>query len=96
MNKYFQILGLARKAGKVKIGEKALESVKSGEAKLVLLASDASERTKKKVQNKCTFYQVNLVCIENSTLLSQSIGKTNCMMVAICDKGFAERLEIMK
>ena len=95
MNKYFQLLGLAMKAGKVHTGEKALESVKSGEAKLVLLASDASERTKKKVKNKCTFYHVNVVSVDDSIRLSHSIGKTNCMIIAICDEGFAERLEII-
>ena len=49
-------LGLATRAGKVQSGEFSTEkSVKSGKAALVLVAGDASDNTKKKFTNMCTF-----------------------------------------
>ena len=58
-NKVMSYLGLATRAGKVQSGEFSTEkSVKSGKAALVLVAGDASDNTKKKFTNMCTFYKV--------------------------------------
>ena len=43
-------LGLCRRAGKMKIGcDTVIESINLGNSKLVIMASDISENTKKKV-----------------------------------------------
>ena len=58
------LVGLAAKAGKVVSGEFATEkAVKSQKASLVLIAEDASENTKKKFRDMCTYYQVPLYII---------------------------------
>ena len=59
MRKELSLLGLAAKAGKIVSGEFATENaVKAGKAFLVLTAEDASDNTKKKFRDMCTFYQV--------------------------------------
>ena len=58
-NKALSLLGLATKAGKVASGEFCTEKeVKSGRAALVIVAGDASENTKKRFRNMCSFYKV--------------------------------------
>ena len=55
-NKVMSYLGLATRAGKVQSGEFSTEkSVKSGRAALVMVAEDASDNTKKKFTNMCTY-----------------------------------------
>ena len=49
-DRFLNLLGLCRRAGRMKIGcDTVIESVELKEAKLVLMASDISENTKKKV-----------------------------------------------
>jgi len=93
MNKLYQILGLAMKAGKLSYGDKAIKSIQSKEAKLVLLTSDASDKTKKRITNKCFYYQIEVVLIDDSVYLSQSIGRSNCMYVSILEEGFAKEIK---
>ena len=48
-DKVLSLIGLAMKAGQVVSGEFSVEKcIKSGKAKLVIIATDASENTKKK------------------------------------------------
>ena len=56
-NKVLSLIGLATKAGKTVSGEFSTEkSVKTGKGLLVIVAEDASENTKKKFRNMCSFY----------------------------------------
>lgn len=83
-------LGLAMRAGRVISGEEAvLEAIRSGEAKLVVLASDASENTKKKFRDKCSHYNVMLMTGGTRFELGAAIGKTERVVLAVTDEGFA-------
>lgn len=54
-------LGLAKKAGALCAGQKAvLDSLRRGEAGLVFAASDACGATKKKLTTSCAHYRVEL------------------------------------
>lgn len=53
------LLGLAMRARKLATGESALKAVQSQQAHLVFIASDASDNTKKKYIDKCTYYHVD-------------------------------------
>ena len=54
-----QLLGLAARARKVISGEElVVREIRNGNAKLVLLASDAAHNSSKKIQDKCTYYNV--------------------------------------
>lgn len=89
-SKVLSLISLAAKAGKAASGEFLTEkSVKSGKAHMVLVASDASENTKKKFRNMCSYYQVPIFILENKESLGKSIGKEARASLAVQDKNFA-------
>ena len=87
------LLGLAMRARKLATGESALKSIQSDKAHLVLIASDASDNTKKKYIDKCTYYQVDYCIAGTSEELSNSVGKVNRMAIAVLDAGFAKSMK---
>ena len=58
----------------------------------VIITSDASDNTKKKISDKCRYYQVEYVIDGSSDLLSNAIGK-NRVAVGIIDRGFADSIK---
>ena len=58
MDKIYSLIGLAYRANKVSYGVKAMEKIAKKKCYLVVLADDASEKTKKKVFDKCATYQI--------------------------------------
>lgn len=87
------LLGLAMRGRKLATGESALKSIQSGKAHLVLIASDASDNTKKKYIDKCTYYQVDYYITGTSEELSNSVGKVNRMAIVVLDAGFAKSMK---
>ena len=93
-NKVMSYLGLATRAGKVQSGEFSTEkSVKSGKAALVLVAGDASDNTKKKFTNMCTFYKVPIYIYGTKETLGASIGKELRASLALEDTGFCNAIK---
>ena len=79
-DKVLSLIGLAMKAGKCVSGEAMTESeTKSGKAKFVIVAGDASENTKKKYGDKDT--------------LGHAMGKEFRASLAILDEGFADGIQ---
>lgn len=57
-NKMLGLLSLSRKAGKLKVGfEPAVEAALAGEAALILLSSDLSEKSEKRLGVKLRFLE---------------------------------------
>lgn len=87
------MIGIAQKAGKLVSGEFACESaVKSGEARLVIIAQDASDNTKKLFNNKCTYYKVPVIECLSKEELGRSIGKDYRAVAAVSDQGIADAI----
>ena len=75
-DRILNLIGLAMKAGKVVSGEFSVEKcIKSGKARLVIIASDASENTKKKFEDKCKFYHVPILIYSTKEDLGMILGK---------------------
>ncbi|PMD73504.1 L7Ae/L30e/S12e/Gadd45 family ribosomal protein [Companilactobacillus nuruki] len=92
-NAFLNLLGLAVRARKVISGtELTINGVRSSEVKLVIMASDCSNRTKKDLHNKASYYNVPVVDTLNSSEIKTAIGKDRKVM-GITDLGFAKRLE---
>lgn len=92
-DKILSLLGLATRAGKTACGEFCTEKeVKSGRARLVLVAEDASENTKKKFRNMCKFYQVPVRFCFDKEQLGGAMGKELRASLAVLDDGFAESI----
>ncbi|GAB7388258.1 YlxQ family RNA-binding protein [Bacillaceae bacterium] len=92
--KGFQLLGLAMRAGKLVTGEEqVVKAVRAKRAKLVLLAEDAAANTRKKIEDKCKFYEVPLLRAGNRAELGRAIGKRERVVIAVLDEGFATSLQ---
>ena len=90
-NKALSMIGLATKAGKVASGEFCTEKeVKSGKAKFVIVAGDASENTKKKFGDMCKFYKVPFCFYGDKDTLGHAMGKEFRASLVILDEGFAK------
>lgn len=86
------LLGLVKRSGGLAVGSKVLETVRNGKAEFVVIAGDASERTRKVLSDKCTFYQVPFGFVEHMEALSRAVGKSHIAAVAVTDNGFAKKI----
>ena len=93
-NKIFSLLGLAARSRNVVSGEFSTEkAVKEGKAKLVLVAEDASDNTKKLFSNKCSYYRVPIYFVGTKDVLGHAMGKEERSSVAVTDGGFAQSIQ---
>ena len=89
-----QLLGLAMRARKIVTGEEmVLQAVRNGQARLVLLASDASENTAKKMKDKCSYYGVSCITTGDRYELGHAVGKDGRVTVAVTDGKLAESIQ---
>lgn len=95
-DKFLSMCGLARRAGRVIIGTDMSTVAIRGKNKpyLVVLSVDASENSKKRIDDACAYHEVKLV---KSTYTKNEIGdavgqKGGAACIAITDEGFAQTL----
>ena len=75
-DKILNLIGLAMKAGKAVSGEFSVEKcIKSGKAKLLIMAEDASDNSKKKFTDKCNYYNVPVIIYSTKEDLGRALGK---------------------
>ena len=89
-------LGLAKRAGRVAAGfDPALTAVKDGTARLVLLASDLSEKTLKEWRFSAERYGIPTRALPHSKAdIGMALGAHREVgIVAVCDDGFAKAIE---
>lgn len=92
--KIYRLLGLAEKAGRAKSGTFLTEeAVRSGKARLVLLAEDAERNSRKTVTDKCSTYHVTVCEYGTKEELGAAMGKGLRSCVAITDAGFADAMQ---
>lgn len=89
MNKILSYLGFAKKANQLSSGHVVLDAVRANRAKLVIVAEDTSDRSKKQLQDKCRYYHVPCYVVLSSEEISQAIGRNNIKTVSINDTNFA-------
>ena len=93
MDKVLSMIGFATKAGKTASGEFSVEkAVKTGKAKLVILADDASKSTIERFKNKCEFYKVPCIIYGTKEELGSMTGKIIRASVAVTDTGFSNAI----
>lgn len=94
-DRILQLLGLAQRAGGVASGEFMTETtVKEGKSHLVIVASDASDNTKKQFRDMCTYYKVPYREYADKELLGHSIGKEFRASCSVTNENLAN--EILK
>ena len=92
MDNTLNFLGLCKRAGSLVTGEDgALGAVRSGEAKLLLLASDAAQNTSGKAAHYAELCSVCLVRLPyDKDTLGDLLARRVCAVMAITDKNFAK------
>ncbi|MBO5180026.1 MAG: ribosomal L7Ae/L30e/S12e/Gadd45 family protein [Clostridia bacterium] len=96
INKIYSMLGLCMKAGKLAYGsDMCEENIKNKKAKILIIAVDTSDNTKKKFENICARENTELFFFGDIDSISHSIGKSNKAIIAILDDGFANKIKDM-
>ncbi|MDE5831362.1 MAG: ribosomal L7Ae/L30e/S12e/Gadd45 family protein [Clostridia bacterium] len=76
--------------GKVISGMDAvIEGAERHKVKLVIVASDTSEKSKKNIKYVCTNNHINVIELSTIETLSHIIGKKNKAIIGITDKNFS-------
>ena len=93
MDKALRYMTLARKAGRLAVGETGCGAAfASGKARLLLLASDASESTRKRAEKMLYGRRAPLRTLPWSRAeLSELLGKNSCGMMCFTDLPLASR-----
>ena len=74
-NKIYGLLGISAKAGKVISGtDIVLENLAKGKIYLVIVAEDASEKTKKNIKYFCEKENVDMIDVNNRAINLTKIG----------------------
>ncbi|NLI60994.1 MAG: 50S ribosomal protein L7ae [Clostridiales bacterium] len=85
----YQLIGLAKRAGRLVSGSYAVEkAIKSGKAQLVILSHEASSNTIKKFLDMCKYRGIDIIRFGDRQDLGQSIGKPERIVLAIIDPAF--------
>lgn len=91
---YLNMVGLAYRARKCSLGEDAIiKAVQTNQAHLVLLANDTGKQTEKKITDKCKTYAIPFRIVDDRDTLSNAIGTTQRVAIAILDAGFAAKIK---
>ncbi|MBE6543810.1 MAG: 50S ribosomal protein L7ae [Ruminococcaceae bacterium] len=96
-NKFLGLIGMAAKAGKLTYGSSLVRAKIQGRQKpnLVILSSDSSDNTKKRIINCCTYYSCKImVAEEDSDTLGHITGREGPIScIAVNDEGFSTAIE---
>lgn len=93
MDKVLSYLGLAKKAGKLAAGEFLTEkSIYEQKAFLVIVATDASDNTKKKFSDKCSYRKIPILFYKTKEELGTATGRAIRASMAVNDEGFAKAI----
>jgi ribosomal protein L7Ae-like RNA K-turn-binding protein len=90
-NKMFSFLSLMKRARQLSSGDDTVEiDIKKGNVKLLIIAKDASDNTKKKFHNMAEYRKVPYVYFGTKEELGPCVGKAYTAVMAIKDQGFAD------
>jgi ribosomal protein L7Ae-like RNA K-turn-binding protein len=86
--------GLIKKAGKLVEGSGAcIRAADAGKLKMVIIADDAAEDTKRKVSNACIRNNIKYVFYGKGELFGAATGKATRMSLGITDENMVRLIE---
>lgn len=93
-NSILHLLGIAKKAGKLEIGEEPTgAAARARQAKLILVARDAADNTFRRVRHFADAGNVIWVSVPvTKEEMGRAVGRTSCAMLAIMDVGIASAI----
>ena len=91
--KILSLLGLAARGRNLTGGEnQVLDAIRTGTARLVIIAENASDNTKKKFTDKCEFYDIPIRIWGTGEDLGHGTGHEYRVSLALTENGFAEKI----
>lgn len=88
------MLGFAQKAGKLKTGGNTCKKIiKSGKARMVIIASDTEQGTLEQYKNWCKTAGITYYPIGTKRELGSCIGKSERSIIAVMDFNLAKSIE---
>lgn len=92
-NKILGLLGLSARARNICFGnDSVLEEVKKGNVYILVIACDASDKTKKNWQFYSEKFGCKLVEVSNIDTISKAIGKSNKAVIGVKDENLANAI----
>ena len=92
-NKILGLIGFAARARKIAFGADSVENdIKSGKVKLIVVAEDASIRTREKYEKLGKEYNIPIIIKGNIEELSKAIGKSNKAIIGIKEENLASEI----
>ena len=93
-NKILGLIGLAARARKLCFGADSVEEkTKKGKVKLLIIAEDASNRTKDKFIKLAEEKNIPIIIKEKIETLSKAIGKSNKAIIGIEDINLSNEIQ---
>lgn len=94
MDNILNLIGIAKKAGKLEIGEEPVgAAARARHAKLLLLAADAAENTARRASHFGEAGNVRVLSLPYTKAeLGTVVGRTSCAMLAVMDAGIASSI----
>ena len=87
------LMGLSMRQGAVESGSFLTEkSIKGGTARLVVIAEDASDNTKKDFTDMCTYYHVPFYVFGTKDMIGHAIGKEFRVVLAFTNLGLSDKI----
>ena len=94
MDKILSLIGLAKKAGQLAVGEEPTgAAARARDARLILVASDAADNSVRRVEHfadagQCLWCRIGA----DKASLGRAVGRSSCAMAAVTDIGFASAI----
>ena len=93
MNKFFQFLGIAKKAGKIVSGyNKCEDAIVHRKIYLLIISEEVSENTKNKFNNYCLKYKIPILSGSTKEDMGNYTGSSEINLIGISDKKIADQL----
>ena len=93
-NKILGLVGFAARARKIAFGADSVEiDIKARKVKLIIVAEDASDRTKQKFVKLAEEYNLPIIIAGNIDELSKAIGKSNKAVIGIKEINLANEIQ---
>ena len=92
--KIIGLIGLAAKARNISYGADSVEiQVKKKKVYLIIVAQDASDRTKEKFKNISEKYKIPLMIVGKIEELSKAIGKSNKAILGVENLNLSKEIQ---
>jgi ribosomal protein L7Ae-like RNA K-turn-binding protein len=89
--KTLNMIGIAKRAGRAVSGAYQVEdAVRRRQARLVIVAEDASDNTRKHISDMCRYRKIPWAAAGEKAVLGKAVGQEERTCLAVTDAGLAE------